>query len=358
MSLHGNDALPSDRLTSPLIVSLLSPGGEYAWDEFVQGCADATFFHLSGWKRVIEEVFGHKTYYLQAQRAGAISGVLPLTHIKSALFGNSIISNAFCVYGGPATNDSKSQATLQREAVTLMERLGATSLEFRTRKCGHDGWACKNDLYVTFRKNLLPNAEDNLKAIPRKQRAMVRKGIQKGLRSEVDDGVDRLHRVYSESVRNLGTPVYPRRYFRLLKETFGNACDIVTIVHGREPVASVLNFYFRDEVMPYYGGGRAIARRLAGNDFLYWEVMRRASARGYRVFDFGRSKVATGAYAFKKNWGFEPTALSYQFKLAPGHKIPEVNPFNPKYRIFVELWKHLPLSVAGIIGPPIARDLG
>src|SRR3974377_933201 len=230
MSLRGNDALPPDRQTSPLIVSLLSPGGEYAWDEFVQGCGDATFFHLSAWKRVIEEAFGHKTYYLQAQRAGVVSGVLPLTHIKSAFFGNSIISNAFCVYGGPATNDSESQAALQREAVTLMERLGVTSLEFRTRKCGHDGWACKNDLYVTFRKNLLANVEDNLKAIPRTQRAMVRKGIQQGLRSEVDDGVDRLHRVYPESVRNLGTPVYPRRYFRLLKKTFGNACVIFRIV--------------------------------------------------------------------------------------------------------------------------------
>src|SRR5262249_51619528 len=141
MSLPGKDPLPSDRQTSPLIVSLLSPGGEHARDEFVRVRAHATFFHLSGWKRVIEEAFGHNTYYLQAQRAGAVSGVLPLTHIKSALFGKSIISNAFCVYGGPATNDSESQAALQREAVTLMERLGATSLEFRTRKCGHDGWA-------------------------------------------------------------------------------------------------------------------------------------------------------------------------------------------------------------------------
>src|SRR5262249_30109778 len=209
----------------------------YAWDEFVRGCAEATFFHLSGWKRVIEEAFGHKTYYLQAQRAEVVTGVLPLTHIKSVLFGNTIISNAFCVYGGPATDDSESEAALQREAITLMERLDATSLEFRMQKFGGEGWASKSDLYVTFRKNLHPNVEDSLKAIPRKQRAMIRKGIQKGLQSEVDDSVDRLYRVYSESVRNLGTPVYPRRYFHLLKETFGDACDIVTVLHNREPVA-------------------------------------------------------------------------------------------------------------------------
>src|SRR5262249_26890306 len=127
MSLSGDDALPPDRQTSPLIVSLLSLGGEYAWDEFVQGCADATFFHLSGWKRVIEEAFGHKTYYLQAQRAGAVSGVLPLTHIKSALFGNSIISNAFCVYGGPATNAAQTQTALHTEPATLITPLTSPS---------------------------------------------------------------------------------------------------------------------------------------------------------------------------------------------------------------------------------------
>jgi FemAB-related protein (PEP-CTERM system-associated) len=358
MSLPASNASPLGRQTSPVVVSSLSADGECAWDEFVLGCADATFFHLSGWKRVIEQVFGHKTYYLQARRAGALTGVLPLTHIKSVFFGNSIISNAFCVYGGPATNDSESEAALQREAIRLMERLGATSLEFRSRKHGRDGWACKNDLYVTFRKNLLPDTEDTLKAIPKRQRAMIRKGIQNGLHSEVDHSVDRLYRVYSESVRNLGTPVYSRQYFRLLKETFADACDIVTVMYSREPVASVLNFYFRDEVLPYYGGGTTLARRLAGNDFLYWEVIRRASARGYRVADFGRSKVTTGAYALKKNWGFEPTALHYHYKLAPGHAIPNMNPLNPKYRLLVNLWKHLPLFVAGIIGPFIARDLG
>jgi FemAB-related protein (PEP-CTERM system-associated) len=358
MSLDVSNASPLDRQTPPVVVNLLSADGEPAWDEFVRGCTDATFFHLSGWKRVIEEAFGHKTYYLQARRAGVVTGVLPLTHIKSVLFGNSIISNAFCVYGGPATNDSESEGALQREAITLMERLGATSLEFRARRYGRDGWACKNDVYVTFRKKLLPNIEENLKAIPKRQRAMIRKGVQKGLHSEVDDSVDRFYRVFSESVRNLGTPVYPRKYFRLLKETFGDACDIVTVVYSRKPVASVLNFYFRDEVLLYYGGGTAQSRQLAGNDFLYWEVMRRALERGYRVFDFGRSKVGTGAYLLKKNWGFEPAALHYQYKLISGHKIPDVNPLNPKYRLLVKLWKHLPLIVVGIIGPHIARDLG
>ena len=141
---------------------------------------------------------------------------------------------------------------------------------------------------------------------------MVRKGMRHELRSEIDDGIDRLYRIYAESVRNLGTPVFAKSYFRILREEFSTSSDIVTISSGGKAVASVLNFYFRDEVLPFYGGGIAAARQLAANDFMYWEVMRRACERGYRIFDFGRSKIGTGSYAFKCNWGFQadPARLS------------------------------------------------
>ena len=348
----------TDSRIPPVTVRLLEAHGHQAWDEFVSRCPDATFFHLSGWKRVIEAAFGHKTYYLQAVEEDRITGVLPLTHVKSPLFGNSVISNAFCVYGGPAAEDHASRTALEQEAVAIAEKVGADSVEFRTTVRTREDWPSKDQLYVTFRKPLLPSADENMKAIPRKQRAMVRKGIQNGLRSEIDQDIDRLYKVYSESVRNLGTPVFSKEYFRELKREFGSCCDIVTVLKGDDLVAAVLNFYFRGEVLPYYGGGTAAARSVAANDFMYWEVMRRACERGCRMYDFGRSKVGTGAYAFKKNWGFEPTPLSYQFWLAPGKNMPDINPLNPKYSLMIKAWKRLPLAVANLIGPLLSRDLG
>jgi len=145
---------------------------------------------------------------------------------------------------------------------------------------------------------------------------MVRKGIDRGLVSVVDADRDRLFSIYAESVRNLGTPVFARRYFRLLMELFSDSIDIVTVLDGEEAIASVLNFYFRDEVLPYYGGGGRWRASATATIFMYWEVMRRAAARGLRLFDFGRSKLGTGAYAFKKNWGFTPAPLHYRFRLA------------------------------------------
>ena len=197
-----------------------------------------------------------------------------------------------------------------------------------------------------------------MKSIPRKQRAMVRKGIQNGLTSVANTDVKTLHAIYAESVRNLGTPVFSRRYFQILMEVFSRAADVVTILDADTPIASVMNFYFRNEVLPYYGGGTAQARGRAGNDFMYWETMRRAADRGCQLFDFGRSKISTGAYAFKHNWGFEPTKLHYRFRLKPGASIPEHTPLHQKYRMFIAGWKRLPQQVANTLGPMIVRGLG
>ena len=259
--------------------------------------------------------------------------------------------------GGPVALDDRARKALDNEAVALAERLNVGHLEYRLRAPAHDGWARNSDLYVNFRKEMDADPEKNLLAIPRKQRAMVRKSIKLGLQSEIDDDIERLYAVYAESVRNLGTPVFPRRYFRALKETFGDDCEVLTITHQDTAVAAVMSFLFRDEILPYYGGGTGAARAVAGNDFMYWEVMRRACTRGIRYFDFGRSKRGTGSFAFKKHWGFEPEPLHYEYKMIRSTDVPDINPTNPKFSLMIAAWRRLPLGVANILGPLIARDL-
>ncbi|MGH7046126.1 MAG: FemAB family XrtA/PEP-CTERM system-associated protein [Stellaceae bacterium] len=347
-----------DGLLPAAAVRPFESGDAGRWDAFIRGCPDATFFHLSAWRGIIERAFGHRTHYLLAERAGAVTGILPLTHVKSALFGSSLISNAFAVHGGPIAADEESLRALEEAAARLMDRLGVGALELRSFSPGRADWAQKSGLYANFRKPIAPAVPANLRAIPRKQRAMVRKGIDNGLRSEIDRDPARLHRIYAESVRNLGTPVFAKSYFEILAQEFADSCDIVTITSDGRAVASVLNFYFRDEVLPFYGGGTKTARRLAANDFLYWEVMRRACERGCRIFDFGRSKLGTGAYAFKCHWGFAPRPLVYQFRLAAGREMPDLNPLNPKLRLLVAAWKKLPLPLANRLGPAIVKGIG
>jgi FemAB-related protein (PEP-CTERM system-associated) len=331
------------------------------WDAYVAAHPQATFFHQAAWRRVLERAFGHTTHFLLARRGTEITGVLPLAHVKSPLFGQSLISSPFCVYGGPLTSDAESLEALSAAADQVMTKSRVKVMEWRPlHDLGAlpDGWQVKSGLYVTFRRSISGDDDANLKAIPRKQRAVVRKGIDRGLLASVDRDVAGLHRIYAESVRNLGTPVFSRRYFEILAETFADSMDVLTVRDAGVPVAAVMNFYWRDEVIPYYGGGTAAARVCHANDFMYWEVMRHAARRGCRLFDFGRSKTGTGAFSFKKNWGFEPLGLDYRFRLTPGVEIPDHNPLNPKYRLFIAAWKRLPVPVANLIGPHIVRGIG
>ena len=327
------------------------------WDAFVERHPQDTFFHRAGWKTVLERAFGHRTRFLYAEEDGAIRGILPLAQVKSLLFGNTLSSTPFCVYGGVVAEDDEAQQKLLDAACELAGKLGVDALELRNRQAVDASWPTKA-LYVTFRKTISADAEENLKAIPRKQRAMVRKGIKAGLTSEEDSGWKRLYRVYSESVRNLGTPVFSGNYLRILREVFGDDCRVLMIQHQGQDIAGVMSFYFRNEVLPYYGGSLPMARTLKGNDFMYWELMRRSGEEGITLFDYGRSKKGTGSYSFKKNWGFEPEPLHYQYYLVKADAVPEVNPMNPKYQLFIKAWKKLPLPVANTLGPLLAKSLG
>ncbi len=305
---------------APVEVRGFAPADRVRWDEFVHRCVDATFFHRIGWKEVIEECFGHPTHFLLAERDAQIVGVLPLAEVKSFLFGHALVSLPFCAYGGVAADEDEAVSALHTAARRLGKDLGVEHLELRNRVVREADWP-RQDLYVTFRKAILPDAESNLSAIPRKQRAMIRKGIGHGLTSRIDDDAGDFFRLYADNMHRQGTPPLARRYFETLRDVDA-------------------------------------ARDLAANDFKYWELLRRACERGLGIFDYGRSKQGTGAFDFKKHWGWEPTPLAYEYQLYRRERIPEHNPLNPKYRMLIALWKQLPIPVANAVGPHLVKSLG
>jgi len=340
-----------------LIVRQLAAADRVRWDAFVEQCPEATFFHLSAWQDIIEDVFRHRTFFLFAERTGEVVGVLPLAQVKSRLFGHSLVSLPFCVYGGIA-GDAEAVPALEAEAEAIALRLGVEHLEYRNVHPRHADWP-RQDLYFTFRKEILPEVEANMHAIPRKQRAMVRKGIKNGLISALDADVERFFTLYADNVLRHGTPALPKAFFARLMHTFGERCEVLTVTDAAGmPLSSVMSFRFRDEILPYYAGDAVAARDFAANDFKYWELMRRACEQGCKVFDYGRSKIGTGPYGFKKNWGFEPQPLSYEYRLYKRDTVPQNNPMNPKYRAFIALWRRLPIGVANTLGPHIVRNLG
>lgn len=328
-----------------------------AWDAFVEAHPEATFFHRAGWREVLQRAFGHRGHYLMAEDDGGVIGVLPLARVRSRLFHDALISTPFCVYGGPVARDEETLDALIAAGSAEARALGVEYMELRQLRSARPDWPSKS-LYVTFRRTLSEDHDANLKAIPRKQRAVIRKGLDAGLDVSVDNDGGDFYRAYSESVRNLGTPVFSRRYVRTLLDVFPEDTEILTVRHQGVPVSSVLSFYFRDQVLPYYGGGTAAARDLKAYDLMYWELMKRSVDRGFRVFDFGRSKRETGSYSYKVHWGFEPEPLHYEYDLVRAGEMPDVSPVNPKYERFIRLWRRLPLPVSQWLGPPLARSLG
>lgn len=327
------------------------------WDAFVDSQPAATFFHRSAWRRVASEVFRHPAHFLTEERAGRIVAVLPLIEIRSRIFGHALISNGFCVGGGPLATDPAALQAILDKAEALGRKLRVDYIELRDLPAAPPGWRGRDDLYAGFERRIGRTEEDSLQQMPRRQRAVLRKAMTHGLTVTIDTSTEAFYGLYARSMRDHGTPALPRRFFDHQLAVFGSDCEIMTASLEGRPVSSVLSYYFRDRVMPYYTGSRLEARGLGSNDFLYWTLMRHAAERGCEVFDFGRSKVGTGPYSFKRNWGFEARPISHQYMLIKSETLPNLNPTNQRYAAAIGAWRRLPLSLANRISPLLSRSL-
>lgn len=339
-------------------VDLRDPGELARIEGFVRELK-GTLFHRPAWLQAVEQGTGQRAFGLVAEKCGRLTGWLPLSEVHSPLFGRALVSSGFAVGGGPLAESARTALALARAAEELALRRSCPSIELRGGAAPAD-WHQWDDSHCGFVCDLADDDEAQLLAVPRKQRAEVRKSLDSAL--EVTTGTSEADRrahyaVYCASVHNLGTPVFPRRLFDAMLDRFGSAADILTVRHDGVPVASVLSFYHDGAVMPYWGGGTFAARSLRANERMYFELMLHARRRGCDRFDFGRSKTGSGPFSYKKNWGFEPQPLAYAAWTAPGHPRRDLSPANEAYSSRIALWKRLPPVLVNRIGPLIAQGL-
>jgi FemAB-related protein (PEP-CTERM system-associated) len=351
------------RATTLHVADLADPIERARIGAYVHTHPEGTPFHLPAWSAAVARGCRQKSHYLVVEggNAGQIVGVMPLTEVHSPLFGRALVSAGFGVGGGILADTPKVVSLLAERAWDLAERLNCPTMEVRGAPLPGPEWQVDTTHYLGFVRDLAADDEAELAAIPRKQRAEVRKALENEFEIVIGchaEDAAAHYAVYAESVRNLGTPVFPPMLFSEVLREFGKSADIVTVRHSGVAVASVLSLYWNGTVYPYWGGGTAAARRLRANDRMYFELMRHARERGCKRFDFGRSKVGTGAAAFKKNWGFVAEPLTYYDRTVAGASPRDANPLNPKYRLQVAVWSKLPLGIANRIGPLISRGLG
>lgn len=330
------------------------------WDNYVDNHEYGSFFHLAGWIKVINSAFNHKHHYLLAEKDGQVVGVLPLVEQKSRIFGHALVSTPFCVYGGALADNEDIRIELEQSAYELGCSLKVDYVELRDREQREEQGPWKqNCRHSTFFCPIEEDAEQILTSVKRKQRAVIRHSLKNELQWDNKDDPSLCYDIYAESVRNLGTPVFSKKLFTSLKETFGDKCETL-IIRDKDtrPISSVLSFYYKDEVLPYYGGGIFEARSLKSNDYMYYQLMCIAKEKGKTQFDFGRSKIDSGAYKYKKNWGMKEEKLNYRIALVKSNEMPNLSPNNPKYKLFINMWQKMPLSLSRVIGPHLSKYLG
>lgn len=346
--------------TSPVSLTVMTASDKAECDEYVKRHPQGQFFHLSGWPSVVEAVYGYKNNSLIARRGDRIVGLMPLSDVSTTLLGRALISTAFSVGGGIISDSIEIAASLAETAETMGQERRVKYIELRNDLAPGPGWIDKTGVYSSFELPLPADENENLLLIPRKRRAEIRKAISAAKEGKlcvrVCKSIDEFYRLYSLSLRDHGTPVFPKRFLSGLYEAFSSQSEISIAEVGGKPVAGLLSFYFKNKVLPYYIGALPAAREVRAAEYLYWSLMRRATETEITLFDFGRSKIGTGPYQFKKLWGAEPQPLAYRYRLVTASELPNVNPNNPKFAAFVAMWRRLPLPVANRLGPLLAAN--
>lgn len=331
---------------------------EPAWDNYVNEIG-GSIYHLSKWRKVIKKVFNHDSIYLQAlDEQGKIQGILPLVRIKSLLFGDYIVSLPYFNYGGVLANNNEVGKALLDEAEKVRKELGSSHVELRHIDEFASGLPERTDK-VTMLLNLPEESDDLWKAIGSKRRAQVKRPIREGAEFKLG-GVELLedfYQVFSTNMRDLGTPVYSKAFFREILNTFPTQSYIGIVYLKDIPVgAAFLLKHFDGMEIPWASTLREY-NRFGINMFMYWNILKNAIEDKCKVFDFGRSSKDSGTLKFKKQWGAEPKQLFWYYCLQDGMDVPVMNHSNKKYEMAINLWKKMPLSLTNRIGPHIVKNL-
>lgn len=337
----------------------LYEGQGASWDAYVASHEHSTNYHRHGWKQVVERSFGHKTYYLAARNGtNQICGALPLVHMKSSLFGNFFVSLPFFNYGGLLGNNDVTSDRLLEGARQLLKDSGAEHAEFRHLTT--QGRALETKRHkVTMILDLEKDEEAQWKALDGKVRNQIRKAEKSGLTTVSGHGelLEGFYGVFCRNMRDLGTPVYGKHFFANILDTFPDCTRIISVTLNDKTIASGILTWFRNTLEVPWASSVRDYREVCPNNLLYWEAIRFAIRHGFSAFDFGRSTPGEGTYHFKKQWGTREVQLYWQYLLNDGVVMPELNPKNPKYRMAIKMWQHLPVPVTNILGPGIVRNI-
>lgn len=339
-------------------VGTISDVGEQAWDDYVHRHPFGTIYHTSAWRNVILQTFGKRTFYLALPSSTGVRGVLPLVLLNGLLTPKMLLSLPYCSYGGVLVDDAEGAQRLLEEASALRAELACAQLEIRNRsRIDACDWRTRQDKLLMQRS--LPETPDEfLESLSAKRRSQIKRSLRDGP-TVVSGGAELVtdfYSVFARKMRDLGTPVYPRRFFGNAVEQLGKHASLLLVYLDHNPVAAAFLVRWRGVCEIPWAASDAAYNRQAVNMLLYWEAIKRAIESGCTAFDFGRSSPDSGTYKFKRQWGAEPVELHWYVQPGDGTSA-EALKNSTSMKLATEAWRRLPLPIANWLGPKITPNL-
>lgn len=351
---------PGTRQDRIMKVLEVTPDLQTQWDDFVEQHPQSTMYHLFGWKKVLEETFGFKSYYLAALDGEArVKGILPL-FLMNDIFGRRyLISNPFANFAGVCSSDPDARKQLLDAALEIAKKESVQYVELRQLSEPLEDTTLKTrESFVTLMLPLSAGADGIWNDISSRNRGKIRKAEKAGLSANFGlEYLPEFYRVFVQNIRDLGTPVYPLRFFEKIVEVFSDRVNLLVLKMPDQIVSGMFMFRFKDLLSEPWVSSLREYNKYYVNNLLYWKAIEYAASNGFSKFDFGRSTVDSGTYDFKLQWGAKPVPLYYQYLLHKAGATPMVDAHNNKYQFFINMWKKLPLFAASFVGPKIVKYL-
>ncbi len=328
-----------------------------AWDEFALRSSRSNIGHLYAWKKIIREGLGHDTVFLMAIDGDRVRAILPLAFIKTWWGTRFCVSLPWIDYSGICSDDESAAKEIAEHAEELARRRNAEFVEFRSVEPLLVGAPLRNDK-VTFRLELDKDPEVIWKKFDAKLRNQIRKSEKSGLDIKIfgAEKLDDFYRIFSWKMRDLGTPVWGKRFFANILTELSDSAKIILVFKEKAPIAGGLLLAFKDMLYVPSASSYNEYLKFCPNHALYWQVIKYGCENGYRRFDFGRSTWNSPTFNFKKQWVSPPIQLNWQYSLIKTDKVPAMNPDNPKYKTVISLWRKLPLWLTNYLGPKVIRN--
>jgi FemAB-related protein (PEP-CTERM system-associated) len=325
------------------------------WTEYVDSHLEATVDHCWEWREILERSFGFEPYYLAAYDGLRVCGILPLFRVPRGFGRTALVSIPFGNYGGVCADSHQAACALVEEAGRLMREFRCSHVALH-----HQRPVASEDLVgahdkVRFTKQISGTVDEMFGDLPPSVRKKVRYSTKHGVQIVTSRNSAELYRIHTEKFRRLGTPCFPKEYFDLTLERFGDRAQIHYAVYRDTVIAFNFVLLFRSSFLVTVGGDVKDFLFLHPNYFLYWHELKIAVERGLREVDMCRSSRAGGPADHKRMLGLMESELGYQYLTPERGKISVRSPRDARFSLATRLWRFLPLSCTRLLGPKLVR---